>query len=129
MSGSREVKKIVCLTIFNPGHDFFGPQPVKDADIWVLRSVLHDWATPYAAKILKQLRAATTPGKGRLLMIDTVVDYACDDVPDSASGITGAAKPLVSHPLLPNLGRASATSYLLDIQYVLGHSQSLRQVS
>ncbi|KAL4879071.1 O-methyltransferase-domain-containing protein [Aspergillus karnatakaensis] len=36
-------------------HDFFTPQPVHGADVYLLRSVLHDWSDKYAAKILQAL--------------------------------------------------------------------------
>ena len=36
-------------------HDFFQEQTVKDADVYFLRSILHDWSDKYAIKILKNL--------------------------------------------------------------------------
>lgn len=36
-------------------YDFLTPQPVKGADIYVLRWILHDWSDKYAVKILKNL--------------------------------------------------------------------------
>jgi SAM-dependent methyltransferase len=43
-------------------HDFFQEQPVKDADVYLLRWVLHDWSDLYAAKILRALIPALKPG-------------------------------------------------------------------
>ncbi|KAI2604697.1 putative O-methyltransferase [Hypoxylon sp. NC1633] len=37
------------------GHDFFTPQPVKDARAYYLHSVLHDWSDDDCIKILEQL--------------------------------------------------------------------------
>lgn len=52
-------------------------------------------------------------------MIDTVVDYACENTIDGTSDIIGGAQSPMSQSLLPNLGRASATPYLSDILYVI----------
>lgn len=53
-------------------HDFFTPQPVKGADIYLLRMILHDWKDPDAVRILKQLvdAAKTT---SRILIMDMVL--------------------------------------------------------
>ncbi|KAJ5504021.1 hypothetical protein N7463_006895 [Penicillium fimorum] len=53
-------------------HDFFQPQPVIGADIYLLRMILHDWATPDAVRILKQLVVALRPGS-RILIMDSVL--------------------------------------------------------
>ncbi|TVY81174.1 O-methyltransferase gsfB, partial [Lachnellula suecica] len=51
------------------GHDFFTTQPVKDADIYLIRNVLHDWSNKYAAKILSNLIPALKKG-ARVLIND-----------------------------------------------------------
>ncbi|KZF26356.1 S-adenosyl-L-methionine-dependent methyltransferase [Xylona heveae TC161] len=56
---------------FQP-HDFFGPQPVKGADVYLLRMILHEWPTGDAAKILANLALALKPG-ARILVMDTVL--------------------------------------------------------
>jgi hypothetical protein len=43
-------------------HDFVEEQPVKGADIYLLRIVLHDWPDKYAAKILGNLIPALKKG-------------------------------------------------------------------
>ncbi|KAF2113610.1 hypothetical protein BDV96DRAFT_601098 [Lophiotrema nucula] len=43
-------------------HDFFVEQPVKGADIYYLRWILHDWSEKYAIKILQNLIPALKPG-------------------------------------------------------------------
>lgn len=50
-------------------HDFFEEQPVKGADIYLLRSILHDWPDKYAAKILSNLIPALKKG-ARVLVCD-----------------------------------------------------------
>ncbi|KAL8920036.1 MAG: hypothetical protein Q9208_006491 [Pyrenodesmia sp. 3 TL-2023] len=44
------------------GHDFFDPQPVQDADMYLLRLVLHDWSDKYAVMIIRALTPALKPG-------------------------------------------------------------------
>ena len=36
-------------------HDFFGEQPIKAANVYLLRWILHDWSDKYAIRILKAL--------------------------------------------------------------------------
>lgn len=43
-------------------HDFLTPQPVKDADIYLLRWILHDWSDKYCVKILQSLTPALKKG-------------------------------------------------------------------
>ncbi|EIN06883.1 O-methyltransferase [Punctularia strigosozonata HHB-11173 SS5] len=97
------------------GHSFFDPQPVKDADLFMLRVVIHDWPGAYAVRILKRLREAAAAGKTRLLLVDQVVAYACED-DSELRNIPGAVSPPVPEPLLPNLGKANSPAYLGDFQ-------------
>ncbi|KAI7785157.1 uncharacterized protein LA080_007824 [Diaporthe eres] len=53
-------------------HDFFHAQPVKHADVYFLRKILHDWPDEYAVKILQQLVPAMKPG-ARVLINDHVM--------------------------------------------------------
>ncbi|CAH0017745.1 unnamed protein product [Clonostachys rhizophaga] len=43
-------------------HDFFQEQPVKGADVYYFRWILHNYSTPYAIKLLKNLVPALKPG-------------------------------------------------------------------
>ena len=43
-------------------HDFFTEQVTKDADVYYLRWIIHNYSTPYAVKILKNLIPALKPG-------------------------------------------------------------------
>ncbi|KAI0513195.1 S-adenosyl-L-methionine-dependent methyltransferase [Xylaria bambusicola] len=43
-------------------HDFFTPQPSKDADVYLLRWVMHDWSDKYCIKILESLTPALKGG-------------------------------------------------------------------
>ncbi|KAL8788074.1 MAG: hypothetical protein Q9195_007488 [Heterodermia aff. obscurata] len=43
-------------------HNFFTEQPVKNADVYFLRSILHDWSDKYAILILRNLIPALKDG-------------------------------------------------------------------
>lgn len=34
-------------------HDFFAPQPVSDADVYLFSQIFHDWSDSYVVKILR----------------------------------------------------------------------------
>lgn len=55
------------------GHDFTKPQPVKGAEVYLLRMILHDWHDGEAVKILQSIIAAMEKTKSRLLIMDTVL--------------------------------------------------------
>ena len=44
------------------GHDFMKPQPVKNADVYFLRFILHNWSDKYCQKILENLLPAVKDG-------------------------------------------------------------------
>ncbi|KAG6010457.1 Alpha-1,3-mannosyltransferase cmt1 [Claviceps maximensis] len=43
-------------------HDFFEEQSVKDADVYFFRWIIHNYSTPYAVNLLKNLVPALKPG-------------------------------------------------------------------
>ncbi|KAL4961545.1 S-adenosyl-L-methionine-dependent methyltransferase [Aspergillus stella-maris] len=43
-------------------HDFFQPQPVKHADVYFFRYILHNWADKYSVQILRNLVPALKAG-------------------------------------------------------------------
>ena len=43
-------------------YDFLTPQPVKEADIYLLRWILYDWSDKYCVKILQNLTPALRKG-------------------------------------------------------------------
>ncbi|KAL9622213.1 MAG: hypothetical protein Q9160_003396 [Pyrenula sp. 1 TL-2023] len=53
-------------------HDFFQPQPVTDADVYLLRMIIHDWPDGEALKILRHIVSAMKPG-ALILIMDTVL--------------------------------------------------------
>ncbi|EMD40179.1 hypothetical protein CERSUDRAFT_151192 [Gelatoporia subvermispora B] len=85
-------------------HDMFQVNPVRNAAVFLLRCVIHDWSDHYATTILQMLRASATPDT-RLMIVDPLIRYACPaelqntDVP----GVEWHDAPA---PLLPNMGIA-----------------------
>ncbi|KAK0450342.1 S-adenosyl-L-methionine-dependent methyltransferase [Desarmillaria tabescens] len=110
-------------------HDFFEPQPIKAADVYLMRWIMHDWNDSMCISILKHLRDAAGPGT-KLLIVDALMSYACQD--SFACGIPGATKPLPPKPLLENFGHARVGEYLFDLQMwvtVNGQERTIRQFS
>ncbi|KAF5309920.1 hypothetical protein D9619_010605 [Psilocybe cf. subviscida] len=98
-------------------HDFFTPQPIRNAAVFLLRVVLHDWPDNFARRILLHLREAATPDT-KLVIADFILPLACpDDIGSSEEleGIEGAESMLAPSPLLPNLGKASVNVYYMDL--------------
>ncbi|KAF3190679.1 hypothetical protein TWF788_008200 [Orbilia oligospora] len=59
-------------------HDFFQENPIKGADIYWLRYVLHDWSDDYCIKILKGIRAGMGP-RSKLLICEQVMNTTYGD--------------------------------------------------
>lgn len=54
-------------------YNFFTEQPVKDADVYVFRTVIHDWPDSYAVKILRNQIPALKPG-AKILINDICIE-------------------------------------------------------
>lgn len=55
-------------------HNFFDPQPLEDADVYLLRMILHDWPDAEAATILKNhVQVLKKNPASRVLIMDTVL--------------------------------------------------------
>jgi hypothetical protein len=54
------------------GHDFFAPQPVADADVYLFSQIFHDWSDKYCIKILQNVIPAMKKG-ARIVVRDQVV--------------------------------------------------------
>ncbi|KAJ7353173.1 O-methyltransferase [Mycena albidolilacea] len=94
-------------------HDFFSPQPVKDADIFLLCRICHDWSDSYTLKILKHLRDAAQPTT-KLIIQDRIIPFVCGE-DEAYNYIPGAMTNTDSpKPLLANMGRV--LPYLIDMQ-------------
>ena len=53
-------------------HDFFKQQPVKDADVYYFRQILHDWSDKYCILILRALIPALKKG-ARVVINDQIL--------------------------------------------------------
>lgn len=95
-------------------HDFFTAQPMKNADVFLLRMILHDWPDAECLTILQYLRAAAQPST-QLVVVDNIMAYACRDTRQSdVLGTADVIRP--PEPLLPDMGATNMISYLADVQ-------------
>lgn len=92
-----------CVFFFSV-HNFFNPQPVKGAGLYLLRFIMHDWSDERAKVILKHLRDAADPSS-KLILFDRIAVHTCE-----SSFFTLASGNEVPYPLLPCLGIAGAGS-------------------
>lgn len=65
----RLPEELKSRVIFEP-HDFFGPQNTP-GDVYMLKTILHDWPDKYAAKILANLVPQLKSGS-RILLVEAV---------------------------------------------------------
>ncbi|TBU24980.1 S-adenosyl-L-methionine-dependent methyltransferase [Dichomitus squalens] len=128
---------------FRP-QDFLQPRPpsievpvvgsVSSPAVFLIRGCTHNWPDESVRTILRHLRNAAG-STTKLLIVDMVLAHACyDDYDDGREAIPGAERTLAPEgsPLLANLGRASASGYLLDLSMmaVLGAKErTLREIS
>ncbi|KAL4997017.1 S-adenosyl-L-methionine-dependent methyltransferase [Aspergillus recurvatus] len=61
-------------------HDFFTPQPVAGAQIYLIRRCLHNWPEENVVRVLKNIVPAMDPANSRLLIEEIIV-------PERNSGI------------------------------------------
>jgi len=59
------------------GHDFFQSQPIKNPDVFFMKSIIHDWPDDDARTILRNLREASSPNT-RLFSMDKIIPYTCE---------------------------------------------------
>ncbi|THU78420.1 S-adenosyl-L-methionine-dependent methyltransferase [Dendrothele bispora CBS 962.96] len=97
------------------GHSFLNKQPIKDADVFVVKQVLHNWPDVYNSTILKNLREVAKPDT-KLIIIDNVIPYACRLPSDAVNNLEGDGDVDVApEPVLPNYGPLSDHGYTLDV--------------
>ncbi|KAI4185004.1 MAG: hypothetical protein LQ348_004446 [Seirophora lacunosa] len=70
--GQKNVPSHVRGRVEFRAHDFFQEQPVKDADVYMLRWILHDWSDKYAVRILQALIPALKGG-AKVLLLEQVL--------------------------------------------------------
>ncbi|KAJ7482293.1 S-adenosyl-L-methionine-dependent methyltransferase [Mycena galericulata] len=96
--------------------DFFNEAPVRDADFYYLRHILHDWPNPACQTILDGIRSSMKPSS-RLLVHEFVLQHVV------ASDHTFDRAP---EPLLPNYGVGSVRAYTQDITMMIMHNSKER---
>jgi len=70
--GEAQLPKELAGRVTFQAHDFFDPQPVKGADVYILRHICHNWSTENSAKIIKTIVPAMKPGS-KILLVEVVV--------------------------------------------------------
>ncbi|EME39403.1 hypothetical protein DOTSEDRAFT_28561 [Dothistroma septosporum NZE10] len=71
-AGVLDLEENVKSRIAFEGYSFFDPQPVINADIYVLHMMLHDWPHDEVKAILQSIRLAMKPS-ARLVIMDTIL--------------------------------------------------------
>ncbi|KAJ6548615.1 O-methyltransferase [Mycena capillaripes] len=96
--------------------DFFTPQAVRNAAVFMLRYILHNWPDKLVGTMLGHLRDAALPTT-RLVIIEKILPFASGEqlANSKAEQIPGAARPTAAPPLLPNWGAAKADLYFFDL--------------
>ncbi|XP_014558343.1 hypothetical protein COCVIDRAFT_94784 [Bipolaris victoriae FI3] len=69
-------------------HDFFEPNPVKEAEVYWLRYIMHDWSDEYCVRILKAIKPSMGP-RSRILICDQVMNTTL-----GSEELTAAPSPL-----------------------------------
>ncbi|KAF8908726.1 O-methyltransferase-domain-containing protein [Mucidula mucida] len=96
---------------FKASHDFFEPQPVRSASVFVLQHIIHNWSFERNKKILSNLAEASMPTT-RLLLAMNIITLTCHD--PTLEG-TGAGYKEAPAPLLPNYGAANELGFAVDM--------------
>ncbi|ESK86937.1 hypothetical protein Moror_3379 [Moniliophthora roreri MCA 2997] len=96
-------------------HDFFTEQPQKDASVFLVKHVLHNWSDEDCQKMLSRLRDAARPDT-KLLVLEIIMPYVChQDTQGKKSVIPGATPREAPKPLLANFGSVNEFAYVLDM--------------
>ncbi|KAF8992612.1 O-methyltransferase [Cyathus striatus] len=108
-------------------HDFFEHQNVHDADIFLLRTVCHDWPDSIVIKILTRLRAAAN-NSTRLVIGDFIMPFSCPDQSVADQFHEELDYKRAPYPILSNFGKARSTAYFVDMTMLVllnGQERSL----
>ncbi|KAI1139191.1 S-adenosyl-L-methionine-dependent methyltransferase [Hypoxylon sp. FL0543] len=71
----RQISEEFSGRIEYQSYNFFTEQPVANADVYIFRTVLHDWPDSYAVQILRNQIPALKPG-ARILINDICMDFS-----------------------------------------------------
>ncbi|KAL8981239.1 MAG: hypothetical protein Q9205_003915 [Flavoplaca limonia] len=98
-------------------HDFFEPNPVHGAEVYWLRSILHDWSDTYCVQILSALAGAMVP-HSRILICDQLMTPTTRPSSTPSSRKAQQAAQLITpapSPLPANYGTAVRFSHQRDL--------------
>ncbi|EIM90615.1 S-adenosyl-L-methionine-dependent methyltransferase [Stereum hirsutum FP-91666 SS1] len=101
----------------------FNCPPVENASVFLFKNIVHDWSDTYAKRILTRLRDAATP-ETKLLLVESLVEYACRTDEDDAIEIPGA-RP---RHLLANFGNINCMQYLTDLSMLFLYNSQERTI-
>ncbi|KIY66914.1 S-adenosyl-L-methionine-dependent methyltransferase [Cylindrobasidium torrendii FP15055 ss-10] len=104
-------------------HSFFDAQPVKNADVYLMRLCIHDWSDSKAKVMMSRIRDAAGP-TSRFVVLDPLAMHTCQD-PDLPEN------PIAPKPLLANYGIAGpgGVSAMSDIQMLYMYNGKERTVA
>ncbi|KAF7349733.1 hypothetical protein MSAN_01700100 [Mycena sanguinolenta] len=109
-------------------HDFHTPQPILNADVFMLRHIVHNWSDERVVQILRHLRDAAQPTT-KLVVIDRIPVSAARVPTSGEEPIPGSTRPSAPAPLLPNWGVGKATVYYFDVSVSASVVRMPREVS
>lgn len=96
-------------------HDFFQPQPVKDASVFLMRFIIHDWPDDKAMVILSHLREAAAPHT-KLVLAEQLIQPLCPADQIKEIGVPGASVSETAGLPAPLVASGTmAMSYFLDL--------------
>ncbi|KAH6879328.1 S-adenosyl-L-methionine-dependent methyltransferase [Coprinopsis sp. MPI-PUGE-AT-0042] len=116
--GKKDISGRVAFEV----QDFFHEQPPaskRKVAVFLLKQILHDWPDSECKKILENLRKAAQDDT-RLILIDSVIPYACRSSPDDEESrlrtkVPSAVSREAPEPLLANYGAANIAGYCADM--------------
>ncbi|KAL1728170.1 S-adenosyl-L-methionine-dependent methyltransferase [Schizophyllum commune] len=119
-------KELPSASIEFVSQDFFQPQFVQDASVFLLFHILHNWGKTRAVQILQNLREAAGPDT-KLIVGDMIIPHASYEQPAVASKIKGADKLLSpTSPLLaPGRAEHGTTLDMLMLTDLNGEERTL----
>lgn len=103
--------------------DFFQESPVKGAEIYFLRHVIHDWPDKEAICILQNCASAMTQ-MSKLLICEHMVCPTYHTSGHTASGKSSQGAP---EPLLENWGDAATSRLDLQVYTLINAKQRTRE--
>ncbi|KAG8630305.1 hypothetical protein KVT40_001924 [Elsinoe batatas] len=70
--GQKQLPKDLVGRVDFVPHNFFDPQPTKEADIYIMRHICHNWSDENSAKIISQIVPVMKPNS-KILLVEVVV--------------------------------------------------------